>query len=70
VLVEKVMGYRESVLAIELARLLGDFIKHRQSGAPAGEAAMLTLQAGLVRVPGLSLLPGWAECQCDGSNPR
>src|SRR4029077_4728913 len=56
VLVEKVMGYWESVLAIELARLLGNFVRRRQVGALAGEAAILRLAPGLVRIPDLSFI--------------
>ena len=40
VLVEKVMGSWESVLAIELAGLLRDFLKGRKLGTLAGEAGM------------------------------
>ena len=56
VLVEKVMGYWESVLAIELARLLGNFVRRRKSGTLAGEAGMLRLSPGLVRIPDLSFI--------------
>jgi Uma2 family endonuclease len=56
VLVEKVMGYGESVLAIELARLLGNFVKRRKLGTLAGEAGMLRLSPGLVRIPNLSFI--------------
>jgi Uma2 family endonuclease len=56
VLVEKVMGYWESVLAMELARLLGNFVKRRQLGTLAGEAGMLRLSPGLVRIPDLSFV--------------
>ena len=56
VLVEKVMGYWESVLAIELARLLGNFVKRRKLGTLAGEAGMLRLSPGLVRIPDLSFI--------------
>jgi len=56
VLVEKVMGYWESVLAIELAGLLRDFIKRRKLGTLAGEAGMLRLSPGLVRIPDLSFI--------------
>ena len=56
VLVEKVMGYWESVIAMELARLLGNFIKRRQSGILSGEAGMLRLSPGLVRIPDLSFV--------------
>jgi Uma2 family endonuclease len=56
VLVEKAMGYWESVLAIELARLLGNFIRRRKLGSLAGEAGMLRLSPGLVRIPDLSYI--------------
>jgi Uma2 family endonuclease len=56
VLVENVMGYWESVLAIELAGFLRDFIKRRKLGTRAGEAGMLRLFPGLVRIPDLSFI--------------
>jgi Uma2 family endonuclease len=56
VLVEKVMGYWESVLAIELGRLLGNFVEPRKLGTIAGEAGMLRLSPGLVRIPDLSFI--------------
>jgi Uma2 family endonuclease len=56
VLVEKVMGIWESVLAIELARLLGNFVGRRKLGTLAGEAGMLRLSPGLVRIPDLSFI--------------
>ncbi len=56
VLVEKVMGYWESVLAIELAGFLRDFVKRRRLGTLAGEAGMLRLSPGLVRIPDLSFI--------------
>ncbi len=56
VLVEKVMGYWESVLALELAGLLRDFVKRRKLGTLAGEAGMLRLSPGLVRIPDLSFI--------------
>jgi Uma2 family endonuclease len=56
VLVEKVMGYWESVLAIQLAGLLGNFVKRRKLGTLAGEAGMLRLSPGLVRIPDLSFI--------------
>ncbi len=56
VLVEKVIGYWESVLAIELARLLGNFVGRRKLGTLAGEAGMLRLSPGLVRIPDLSFI--------------
>jgi Uma2 family endonuclease len=56
VLVEKVMGYWESMLAIELARLLGNFVRRRKLGTLAGEGGMLRLSPGLVRIPDLSFI--------------
>jgi Uma2 family endonuclease len=56
VLVEKVMGYWESVLLVELARLLGNFVGPRKLGTIAGEAGMLRLSPGLVRIPDLSFI--------------
>jgi Uma2 family endonuclease len=56
VLVEKVIGFCESALAIELARLLGNFVKRRKLGTLAGEAGMLQLSPGLVRIPDLSFI--------------
>jgi Uma2 family endonuclease len=56
VLVEKVMGYWESVLAIELVGILRDFLKRRKLGTLAGEAGMLLLSPGLVRIPDLSFI--------------
>jgi Uma2 family endonuclease len=56
VLVEKFTGYWESVLAIELAGLLRDFINRRKLGTLAGEAGMLRLSPGLVRIPDLSFI--------------
>ena len=50
------MGYWESALAIELVRLLGNFVKRRELGTLAGEAGMLQLSPGLVRIPDLSFI--------------
>jgi Uma2 family endonuclease len=56
VLVEKVMGYRESVLTLELARFLGNFVTRAKLGTLAGEAGMLRLSPGLVRIPDISFI--------------
>jgi Uma2 family endonuclease len=50
------MGYWESVLAIELASLLRNFANPRKLGRVAGEAGMLRLSPGLVRIPDLSFI--------------
>ncbi len=60
VLVEKAMGYWESVLAITLGRLLGNFVAERNLGVVAGEAGMMRLAPGLVRIPDLSFV-SWAR---------
>src|SRR5436309_771513 len=43
VLVEKVMGYFESFIAVELIKLLGYFVDQHDLGVIAGEAGMLRL---------------------------
>jgi Uma2 family endonuclease len=69
VLVEKVMGYWESVLAIELGRFLGIFVNPRNSGIIAGEAGMLRLSPGLVRIPDLSFISRARLAQYRGARP-
>jgi Uma2 family endonuclease len=56
VLVEKAMGYMESVLAIRIARLLGDFVDKHNLGFIAGEAGTLEVLPDLVRIPDVSFL--------------
>lgn len=51
VLVEKVMGSLESCLAVELVRVLANFVKPRKFGIVSGEAGMMRLFPGLVRIP-------------------
>jgi Uma2 family endonuclease len=51
VMVEKGMGYRESILACFLIRVLGDFVDPRNLGVISGEAGMVRLFPGLVRGP-------------------
>src|SRR4051812_37008697 len=51
VLVEKAMGYRESMLACYLIELLGAFVRPRNAGLVSGEAGMMRLFPGLVRIP-------------------
>lgn len=54
ILVEKPMGYEESVIAAEIIRRIGNFIRRRKLGIVAGEAGMLKLARGLVRIPDVS----------------
>ena len=51
VLVEKGMGYRESILATALAAMLRAFVKPRNLGIVSGPDGMLRLFPGLVRIP-------------------
>jgi Uma2 family endonuclease len=63
VLVEKVMGYRESLFAIFLARILLDFVEPRNLGLVSGADGTMKLFGGLVRIPDVAFaswdrLPG------------
>src|SRR5687768_11349658 len=50
-LVEKPVGYRESVLALAIAAALRSFVVPRNLGLVTGESGMMQLFAGLVRIP-------------------
>jgi len=56
ILVEKPMGYEESLVAIEIARLLGNWVAKRKLGLVAGEGGMLKLAKGRVRIPDVSFV--------------
>jgi Uma2 family endonuclease len=56
ILVEKVMGYRESLLACFLIRVLGNWVSARRLGLVAGEGGMMRLTRGLVRIPDVSFV--------------
>lgn len=63
VLVEKAMGYRESLLAMVLGHFLYEFVKPRHLGLITGEQGTMRLFAGLVRIPDVAFtswdrLPG------------
>jgi Uma2 family endonuclease len=51
VLVEKAMGYRESILPVVLCKILLDFVSPRNLGMVSGPDGMLRLFPGLVRAP-------------------
>jgi hypothetical protein len=51
VLVEKVMGTRESLLARILLRLLGNFVDAQDLGIVLGGAGILRVFPGVVRIP-------------------
>lgn len=56
VLVEKVMSYRESVLALAIAFALKQFIDPRKLGIVSGADGMMQLFPGLVRIPDVAFV--------------
>jgi Uma2 family endonuclease len=56
VLVEKTMGYYESLLAMLLGRRLGDFVEQHGLGVVLGEAGTLRMLPDQVRVPDLCVI--------------
>ncbi len=63
VLVEKAMGYEESLLAVEIIFLLESYIRGKKLGVIASEGGMFRLSPQLMRIPdvsfvSLSRLPG------------
>jgi len=56
VLVEKTMGYIESLLAIALSGYLRDFVKTHKLGIILGEAGTLRILPGQVRIPDVSFI--------------
>jgi Uma2 family endonuclease len=55
-LVEKPMGFEESVLAALLIFYLGNFVVHRKLGILTGEGGMMRLFTGLVRIPDVAFI--------------
>jgi Uma2 family endonuclease len=60
VLVEKTMGYYESVVAAVLIRLLGQFAEEHDLGIVLGEAGTLQILPNQVRIPDVSFI-SWAK---------
>jgi Uma2 family endonuclease len=56
VLVDKAMGYFESVLAIVLGYFLHDYLTEHNLGVVSGEAGTMRLMPGLVRAPDLCFI--------------
>lgn len=54
ILVEKAKGYEESLVAMQISHCLLSFLSRRKLGIVAGEAGMLKLARGLVRIPDVS----------------
>jgi Uma2 family endonuclease len=60
VLVEKIMGLKESVVGQTVARILGNFVEENDLGVVAGADGMLRLTTGLVRIPDVSFI-SWRQ---------
>jgi len=60
VLVEKTMGYIESLLAIALSGYLRDFVKTHKLGIILGEAGTLRILPGQFRIPDVSFI-SWGK---------
>jgi len=56
VLVEKTTGYYESLVAMLLGRLLGDFVEKHGLGVVLGEAGTLRILPTQVRIPDLCVI--------------
>ncbi len=56
VLVEKTMGYIESILAVYIARKIGDFVDAHKLGIVLGEAGTLRILPRQVRIPDVSFI--------------
>jgi Putative restriction endonuclease len=56
VLVEKAMGWRESLLASFLITILSNFVRPRNLGLVTDEAGMVRLASGLVRIPDVAFV--------------
>jgi Uma2 family endonuclease len=60
VLVEKAIGFRESFLAARIIRLLDDYVDSHDLGIVVGEAGMMRLESGRVRMPDVSFV-SWQQ---------
>jgi Uma2 family endonuclease len=56
VLVEKTVGYYESVLGSVLGGIIRDFVRKHRLGAVAGEGGMMGILPGQVRIPDVSFV--------------
>ena len=64
VLVEKAMGIKESLLALYIARLIGNHADDNDLGVVIGADGPYQLQVGLVRLPDVSFIP-WSRIPDD-----
>jgi Uma2 family endonuclease len=65
-LVEKPMGFDESVLAMRIGRFLGNFVDPRDLGLITGEAGMMVIGGGLLRMPDVAFI---ARASFPGGKP-
>lgn len=56
ILVEKPMGFYESVLALAIGDSLREYVKGRKLGIVGGEAGMLRISRGRIRIPDVSFI--------------
>ena len=56
ILVEKPMGFYESVLAMTIGRTIGNYLKDHNLGIVAGEAGMLRILGDRIRIPDVSFI--------------
>jgi Uma2 family endonuclease len=68
VLVEKVMGFPESIVAADLVRVLGNWAKERDLGIVAGADGAMRLLPGLIRIPDVSFI-AWDRLPVRGQVP-
>lgn len=68
VLVEKTMGFAESILAVAISSVLSRFVKAKRLGIVAGEGGSLKFAPGLVYIPDVSYV-SYASMP-DGKRPR
>jgi Uma2 family endonuclease len=68
ILVEKVVSFPESALAMTLGRLLGNFIEEHDLGILAGPDGGMRLMPGLVRLPDVSFVR-WERLPVRGEVP-
>ena len=68
VLVEKVMGFPEAFVALDLGRLLGNYVVEHDLGVTVGADAAMRIMPGLVRLPDVSFL-SWDRLPVRGQVP-
>ena len=73
VLVEKAVGFRESLLAVALVSRLWNFVRLGKLGLVTGAGGMMRLAPGLVRIPDVAFI-SWARLPnrpcADRAHPR